>query len=97
MSAGSDFSAKRVDYSAMDPYLFLAGWGKRVIHPGGRQSTEELLRSGDFHPGQRVLDVGCGVSTTAGLIVRQFGCQVTAVDISSEMLTLGRNTSSRLD
>jgi hypothetical protein len=30
-----------------DPYALMAVLGKRVIHPGGRRSTEELLRRAD--------------------------------------------------
>ena len=44
----------------LDPYAFFAVLGKRVIHPGGRAATDELIRRGDFQAGQRVLDVGCG-------------------------------------
>jgi hypothetical protein len=30
----------------LDPYVFMAVIGKRVIHPGGRAWTERLLRRG---------------------------------------------------
>jgi len=75
-----------VDIKSLDPYAFLAVLGKRVIHPGGRQSTEELFRLADIRPGQHALDVGCGVGTTAIEVARRFGADVTAVDISSMML-----------
>lgn len=75
-----------VDIKSLDPYAFLAVLGKRVIHPGGRRSTEELFRLADTQPGQRALDVGCGVGTTAIELARRFGADVTAVDISSMML-----------
>jgi ubiquinone/menaquinone biosynthesis C-methylase UbiE len=71
----------------LDPYAFLAVIGKRVIHPGGRRATEELFRRADFQPGQRVLDIGCGVGTTAIAIARRFGAEVTAADISAIMLS----------
>ena len=50
----------------MDPYKFMALIGKRVIHPGGRASTEALLARAQITGSARVLDVGCGVATTAG-------------------------------
>jgi SAM-dependent methyltransferase len=73
------------DVQALDPYTFMAVIGKRVIHPGGRRSTEELFDWADFQPGQRVLDIGCGVGTTAIIMARRFGVYVTAADISPLM------------
>lgn len=75
-----------VDVARLDPYQFMAVIGKRVIHPGGRSSSESLFRMAEFAPEHRVLDVGCGVATSAIQIARRFGSQVTAVDISLLML-----------
>ena len=79
----------------LDPYAFLALLGKRVIHPGGRRSSEELFRRADFRPDQQVLDVGCGVGTSAIAIARRFGAKVTAVDISPIMLTRAHSNVQR--
>src|SRR5690348_11973200 len=73
------------DVQALAPYAFLAVIGKRVIHPGGRRSTEELFARADFQPGQRVLDLGCGVGTPALAIAQRFGLHVTAADLSALM------------
>jgi len=73
------------DIQALDPYAVRAVIGKRVIHPGGRRSTEELFGRADFQPGQRVLDIGCGVGTTATTMARRFAVEVTAADISPLM------------
>src|SRR4051812_14369121 len=70
----------------LDPYKFMAVIGKRGIHPGGRASTEALLRRAAIDSSSRVLDVGCGVATTAIDIARHYGAQVTAVDIAPVML-----------
>src|SRR5712664_633575 len=70
----------------LDPYAFFAVLGKRVIHPGGRAATDALIRCANFQANQRVLDVGCGVGTTAIRIARSFGASVTAVDIAPLML-----------
>jgi SAM-dependent methyltransferase len=79
------------EVETLDPYMLMAVLGKRVIHPGGKLSTEELFRRADFAAGQRVLDVGCGVGTTAIEIARRYGARVTAVDISSLMLERARS------
>jgi ubiquinone/menaquinone biosynthesis C-methylase UbiE len=76
-------SAERV--AELDPYAFLAVLGKRVIHPGGRASTDRLLAWADLGPGDRVLDIGCGVATTAIRIARETGASVVAADISPLM------------
>jgi SAM-dependent methyltransferase len=73
------------DVRALDPYAFLAVLGKQVIHPGGRRSTDQLLDWAAMRPDDRVLDVGCGVGTTAIRIARETGAGVTAADISALM------------
>jgi SAM-dependent methyltransferase len=74
------------DISDLDPYKFMAVIGKRVIHPGGRASTAALLRRAQITDSDRVLDIGCGVATTAIEIARRHGARVTAADISPLML-----------
>ena len=74
------------EIKGLDPYTFMAIIGKRVIHPGGRRSTEKLFENAGFQSSYHVLDVGCGVGTTAIQIAQTYGCQVTAVDISPIML-----------
>jgi SAM-dependent methyltransferase len=74
------------DIAKLDPYKFMATIGKRVIHPGGRASTDELLARANITADSRVLDVGCGVATTAVEIARRHQAQVTAVDIAPLML-----------
>jgi hypothetical protein len=52
------------EIQSLDPYAFLAMLGKRVIHPGRRRSTQQLLELASLAAGQQVLDIGCGVATT---------------------------------
>lgn len=81
-------SAREIE--ELDPYVFMGVLGKRVIHPGGRRATEKLFERAAFQPRQQVLDVGCGVGTTAIAIASRFGAQVTAVDIEPIMLGQAR-------
>lgn len=78
------------EIQSLDPYALMAAIGKTVIHPGGRRSTAELIALADFAPDQEVLDVGCGVGTTALLLAQRFGCRVTAVDIDPRMVEQAR-------
>jgi len=83
------------EVARLDPYALLAVLGKRVIHPGGRRSTRELFDLAGFGPGQRVLDIGCGVGTTAIQIARRYGAQVVAGDIAPRMLERARANVAR--
>ena len=74
------------EIAALDPYQLMGVLGKRVIHPGGRRSTEELFDLARIEPGQRVLEVGCGVGTTAIEIARRFRARVSAVDLDERMV-----------
>lgn len=76
---------QRTSIEEADPYLLFGLLGKRVIHPGGRRATEELLREAELAPEHEVLDIGCGVATTAIEIARRFGARVVAADISLDM------------
>jgi ubiquinone/menaquinone biosynthesis C-methylase UbiE len=76
---------RRVPMAEADPYLLFGLLGKQVIHPGGRQATEELLGLAELAPGQQVLDIGCGVGTTAIEMTRRFRVTVTAADMSADM------------
>ena len=69
----------------LDPYAFLAVLGKRVIHPGGRASTDRLIDWAGVDGGGRVLDIGCGVGTTAVRLARECGARVVAADVSALM------------
>jgi SAM-dependent methyltransferase len=78
------------EIAALDPYKFMALIGKRVIHPGGKASTAALLTRAGITDMTRVLDVGCGVGTTAIEIAKRYRADVTAVDISPLMLERAR-------
>jgi SAM-dependent methyltransferase len=81
----ADVVVQRTSIEAADPYLLFGLLGKRVIHPGGRKATEQLLDQAELSAGHEVLDIGCGVGTTAAEIVRRFGSRVVAADISVDM------------
>ena len=76
---------QRVRMAEADPYILFGLLGKQVIHPGGRRATEELLAYAALAPGQHVLDIGCGVGTTAIEMATRFEATVTAADISRDM------------
>jgi ubiquinone/menaquinone biosynthesis C-methylase UbiE len=84
------------EISALDPYQLMAELGKTMIHPGGSRSTAELLAIADLRPGQRVLDAGCGIGTTAAQIARRYDCDVVALDINEANLARARCTVEQI-
>jgi len=76
---------RRIPMAEADPYLLFGLLGKQVIHPGGRQATEELFALAELAPGQHVLDIGCGAGKTAIEMATRFEVTVTAADISVDM------------
>jgi SAM-dependent methyltransferase len=83
------------EVESLDPYQLFAYLGKRVIHPGGRRATQQLLELAALRPGMEVLDIGCGVGTTAIQVASRLGVRVTAADISPLMLELTRTAVER--
>jgi len=55
-------------------------------HMGGLKATEELIELCYIGKGKYVLDVGCGIGTTACYLAKRYGCRVVGVDISEKMI-----------
>ena len=56
------------------------------FHPGGLESTRDLLRSARIGPGTRLLDVGCGLGASAQVAATEFGLRVDGVDASGTVI-----------
>ena len=62
-------------------------------HMGGIEATEELIELCHIDEGECVLDVGCGIGTTASYLAQKHSCEVVAVDISEQMIDTARETA----
>jgi ubiquinone/menaquinone biosynthesis C-methylase UbiE len=60
--------------------------GLTVIHPGGYKATEHLLSALHINGHSKVIDIACGKGTSALYIAAKYGCSVTAIDISVELI-----------
>lgn len=69
------------------------------FHIRGREGTLELAERAQLQPGQRVLDVGCGLGGSARHLAAEHGCDVTGVDLTAEYVAVARELSRlvRLD
>ena len=64
-----------------------------ALRPGGLELTERAARFCRLAPGDRVLDVGCGIGATAAYLQKHF--QVAAVGIDASGLLLAQARASR--
>jgi ubiquinone/menaquinone biosynthesis C-methylase UbiE len=62
----------------------------RRVHP---EVLQQLLGSGYFGPGTRVLDVGCGTGNYAAALTMATGCRVSGLDPSQRMLDWARDAA----
>jgi arsenite methyltransferase len=69
--------------------------GLTVIHPGGLKATADLARGLKIGPDSSVLDIGCGKGTGAVFLAEHYGCKVTGVDLSPEMIEQARTLAGR--
>lgn len=60
------------------------------LHTGGIRATRELAQRLGIGPGQRVLDLGCGLGGPARCIAAEFRCTVVGIDLAPVLLREGR-------
>lgn len=64
------------------------------IHPGGLELTKELAERMILLRGSNVLDVACGIGTSAIFIAKTFGCHVTGIDLGQKNIEEAIKVSS---
>jgi len=55
-----------------------------IYRPGGEELTRHALQLAGLHPGNELLDIGCGDGDAALLAQNEYGLKVTAVDIDKD-------------
>jgi len=64
--------------------------GISVLHPGGYEATDKLAGMCAVNSESHVLDLACGRGTTAIYLTKKYGCRVTGIDISDQLIQDGR-------
>lgn len=54
------------------------------FHVGGREATIELANRASLKPGDRVLDVGCGLGGSVRYLASERHCRATGIDLTGE-------------
>lgn len=59
------------------------------FHIGGRQASENFLDQFGLEPGQRVLDIGCGLGGPARFTAHRYDVGVDGIDLTAEYVETG--------
>jgi arsenite methyltransferase len=86
--------AQTIDAEQRTYFNLLAEMG-HTKHIGGMAATGRLADIIAPKPGDKVLDVGCGVGIGAVYLAEQFGCRVVGVDITPRMIQRAQERAER--
>ncbi|XP_061690357.1 phosphoethanolamine methyltransferase isoform X1 [Syngnathoides biaculeatus] len=63
-------------------------FGAGYVSTGGAKTTKEFVNLLNLQPGQKVLDVGCGIGGGAFYMAKTFGVEVLGLDLSENMVDI---------
>lgn len=69
--------------------------GIEALHPGGMALTRRTAELTNLKPGIKVLDVSSGRGTQSIFYAKEFGVEVTGLDISNEMIQSAKEYAKR--
>lgn len=82
--------------SKCDIFDFMAKYvGLTIVHPGGFDATRQLLSTLQVRSDSTVIDIACGKGSSAVFVAEKYGCRVTAVDISAELIEEAKQLAKR--
>lgn len=67
-------------------------FGKTYVSTGGEKTTEKFCTEYlNLKPGDRVLDIGCGIGGSAFYMAKTFGVDVYGIDLSTNMINIAND------
>ena len=76
----ADFPSCCSGFYEQDWVRFLA---EDIFHPGGEALSRKTAEAMNLPAGARIVELGCGTGTTAQLLAKAYGLQVSAIDRSA--------------
>ncbi|KAJ1394241.1 S-adenosyl-L-methionine-dependent methyltransferase [Sesbania bispinosa] len=78
----------RIEYNQRSILRYEHVYGSGFVSTGGLETTKEFVARLGLKPGQKVLDVGCGVGGGDFYMAQNFDVEVLGIDLSINMISL---------
>ncbi|XP_059453480.1 phosphomethylethanolamine N-methyltransferase [Corylus avellana] len=75
-----------VQYKSSGILRYERVFGQGFVSPGGIDTTKEFVQKLELKPGQKVLDVGCGIGGADFYMAENFDVEVVGIDLSINMI-----------
>lgn len=79
-----------LNLDSISGHQVLAAAGKKILRPGGRMATQQLLQLANFAPGETVLEVAASFGETAIALSKQFGVRVIGIEKNPDSVVRAR-------
>uniref|UniRef100_A0A1J3JVT4 phosphoethanolamine N-methyltransferase n=1 Tax=Noccaea caerulescens TaxID=107243 RepID=A0A1J3JVT4_NOCCA len=76
-----------VQYKSSGILRYERVFGQGFVSTGGIETTKEFVEKMDLKPGQKVLDVGCGIGGGDFYMAEKFDVHVVGIDLSVNMIS----------
>jgi ubiquinone/menaquinone biosynthesis C-methylase UbiE len=79
-----------------DMFDFMSDYvGLKILHPGGKNATKQLLVPLGLKKGMKVLDIACGKGRNSVDIAKKYGCMVVGIDILESSIEEARQYAKK--
>ncbi|NJO93425.1 MAG: class I SAM-dependent methyltransferase [Hydrococcus sp. RM1_1_31] len=79
-----------LNFATAPGHQVLAAAGKRILRPGGKAATEQLLTWANFQPGETVLELAASFGESAIQIAKRFNVRVVGVEKNPDSVAKAR-------